>query len=375
MRTYCLCSLISVEDAKMCKGLYGVILGLLWMTVWSQLPGYEPVTIDGSFWRCDLNQPEVKLAIYNRTNEKIYGFIISITEIDGSPYNGLLILGQTDPDNEHDPDFDIDDNMDGTNEDPEEANLRTAWNVLSSSDNTDYSPETTMRTQTNLGDTLNDQNHTPMDALLPNNTDPLEISIILSGTPPRTGCYIFQPQDRHLNVIAGRIEATFETQNTYFVRLSSEMVWRAPIQGIAFSDLNASGTSITHLYLRGVGFTILNAVQKNSEGDLIAGGNYDPQTGRFELPVPVGPNEPFYLAITPNTLWGSTFMTIRASLWAIPVGDVDGNGCVDDGDLLSVLFAFGSDCINTPCAEDMDGNGVVDDSDLLTVLFHFGEGC
>ncbi len=56
--------------------------------------------------------------------------------------------------------------------------------------------------------------------------------------------------------------------------------------------------------------------------------------------------------------------------------DIDGNGCVDDADLLAVLFAFGS--TSNPCSplpEDVDGNGIVDDADLLAVLFDFGTGC
>ena len=52
-------------------------------------------------------------------------------------------------------------------------------------------------------------------------------------------------------------------------------------------------------------------------------------------------------------------------------GDVDCNGCVDDADLLAVLFAFGG----SGGAEDLNGDGVVDDADLLTVLFAFGSGC
>ncbi len=53
-------------------------------------------------------------------------------------------------------------------------------------------------------------------------------------------------------------------------------------------------------------------------------------------------------------------------------GDVDGNGCVDDADLLRVLFTFG----NTDAVpEDTNGDNQVDDADLLTVLFHFGNGC
>jgi hypothetical protein len=54
-------------------------------------------------------------------------------------------------------------------------------------------------------------------------------------------------------------------------------------------------------------------------------------------------------------------------------GDVDGNGCVDDADLLAVLFAFG--CSSGCGREDTDCSGVVDDADLLTVLFNFGSGC
>ena len=52
-------------------------------------------------------------------------------------------------------------------------------------------------------------------------------------------------------------------------------------------------------------------------------------------------------------------------------GDVDCNGCVDDADLLAVLFAFGG----SGGAEDLNGDGTVDDADLLTVLFAFGRGC
>jgi hypothetical protein len=54
-------------------------------------------------------------------------------------------------------------------------------------------------------------------------------------------------------------------------------------------------------------------------------------------------------------------------------GDVDCNGCVDDADLLAVLFAFGNTGTNLP--EDLTGDGTVDDADLLTVLFAFGSGC
>jgi uncharacterized membrane protein len=55
-------------------------------------------------------------------------------------------------------------------------------------------------------------------------------------------------------------------------------------------------------------------------------------------------------------------------------GDVDANGCVDDADLLAVLFNFGNTG-NALGREDTNCDGIVDDADLLTVLFNFGSGC
>lgn len=52
-------------------------------------------------------------------------------------------------------------------------------------------------------------------------------------------------------------------------------------------------------------------------------------------------------------------------------GDVNCDRCVNDTDLLQILFNFGG---NDP-ASDVNGDGVVNDSDLLTVLFNFGQGC
>ncbi|CUU04802.1 hypothetical protein GBSOP10_103646 [Armatimonadetes bacterium GBS] len=53
-------------------------------------------------------------------------------------------------------------------------------------------------------------------------------------------------------------------------------------------------------------------------------------------------------------------------------GDVNCDGCVDDADLLTVLFNFGETGRSNA---DLNFDGVVDDADLLTVLFNFGNGC
>lgn len=65
------------------------------------------------------------------------------------------------------------------------------------------------------------------------------------------------------------------------------------------------------------------------------------------------------------------------AFWATPSctpnnGDVNQDGCVDDADLLAVLFAFGG---QGGAGEDVNCDGTVDDADLLEVLFNFGSGC
>jgi len=54
-------------------------------------------------------------------------------------------------------------------------------------------------------------------------------------------------------------------------------------------------------------------------------------------------------------------------------GDVDGDGQVNDADLLAVLFAFGQTGPNL--LEDLNGDEMVDDADVLIVLFNFGSEC
>jgi probable HAF family extracellular repeat protein len=75
--------------------------------------------------------------------------------------------------------------------------------------------------------------------------------------------------------------------------------------------------------------------------------------------------------------WGRNAATGRGEAFLLDTGfplrgDVDRNGCVDDADLLAVLFAFGGQGYRN---EDLNWDGIIDDADLLIVLFHFGSGC
>jgi len=54
------------------------------------------------------------------------------------------------------------------------------------------------------------------------------------------------------------------------------------------------------------------------------------------------------------------------------LSDVNGDGCIDDADLLQVLLHFGE---TWDGGEDINWDGIVDDADLLTLLMDFGRGC
>lgn len=98
-----------------------------------------------------------------------------------------------------------------------------------------------------------------------------------------------------------------------------------------------------------------------------ANGSLDTATGTLEhlAFTPVDPNQ-----VGPYIVYLDDIETVAGG--SIP-GDVNGDGCVDDADLLAVLFAFGQTGSDLP--EDVNGDGVVDDADLLVVLFNFGQGC
>ncbi len=96
---------------------------------------------------------------------------------------------------------------------------------------------------------------------------------------------------------------------------------------------------------------------------------FDPATGQYTAAN---------ISQNPNATYGSTG-TLRYDLIEVlgtelgggVEGDVNGDGCVDDADLLIVLFNFG----NEGGEGDANNDGIVDDADLLIVLFNFGTGC
>jgi hypothetical protein len=106
----------------------------------------------------------------------------------------------------------------------------------------------------------------------------------------------------------------------------------------------------------------------------VAAGSFSIAVDYRELAPPAADAEWFQLNLGVNAGGAYTILIDAIHVLTEPVpGDVDGNGCVDDADLLAVLFAFGQSGSGLP--EDVNGDGVVDDADLLMVLFNFGSGC
>jgi hypothetical protein len=118
--------------------------------------------------------------------------------------------------------------------------------------------------------------------------------------------------------------------------------YQDPTNDIWYSTLNVSGQS----GIKYVALVIPQGNQYNNDPDLRASNR------------------------VANSLRYTNITDVRV-IAGIP-GDVDGNLCVDDADLLQVLFAFGATGSNPA---DVNGDLIVDDADLLIVLFNFGSGC
>jgi hypothetical protein len=162
--------------------------------------------------------------------------------------------------------------------------------------------------------------------------------------------------------------------------LGNDAIFEVELAGTDNSD--PANPQYDQLIIGQSGYT--RTVQLNGTLWVKARDGYTPATGdTFDILVRSGSwnrtGEFHTVEVDPDTLpciafevqYLSDRVRLIARLTTDP--DVNGDGCVDDADLLAVLFAFGQTGSNL--AEDIICDGVVDDADLLSVLFAFGSGC
>lgn len=111
--------------------------------------------------------------------------------------------------------------------------------------------------------------------------------------------------------------------------------------GRGLEDLNN-----TYAHLLGDGSSLLRAASVSVDGRYIVGTGWNGSVGRQRA----------FLLDT----------------WRY--GDTNGDGALDDCDLLNVLLAFGTPGTGYTRHEDINKDGAVDDADLLLILFEFGDG-
>ena len=127
---------------------------------------------------------------------------------------------------------------------------------------------------------------------------------------------------------------------------------------------NAAGQRRAFRWTPSAGMIDLTAVYAS----LLSPGSY------LELANDITPDGRFIVGQGYNAATGRREAYLLDTLCIGHNGDVDANGCVDDADLLAVLFAFGNTG-EVLCRVDVTCDGEVDDADLLIVLFNFGRGC
>lgn len=130
-------------------------------------------------------------------------------------------------------------------------------------------------------------------------------------------------------------------------------------------------TSINTAAIQNLQLEILNSTGNTVLASATSNGVGLPETIAAFVPPPAGGQ--FLVRVFSGT--GSTDdvqrYTLSFSTSGLPLGDLTGDGCVNDNDLLQLLFDFGTNRTRS----DINGDGIVDDADGLTILFNFGIGC
>jgi probable HAF family extracellular repeat protein len=155
----------------------------------------------------------------------------------------------------------------------------------------------------------------------------------------------YNTQTRRLgNYSFGHSAFDISADGSIVVGISDDKAFRWTQSGV--EDLN-----VTYANLLTNGSRLISAFAISRNGRYIVGVGYNGATRRDEA-----------------------FLLDTGSHCTPHNGDADNNGCIDDADLLAVLFAFGNTGSDLGRV-DVNCDQTVDDADLLQVLFNFGNGC
>ncbi|MFN7162700.1 MAG: DVUA0089 family protein, partial [Fimbriimonadales bacterium] len=229
-----------------------------------------------------------------------------------------------------------------------------------------------------------------------------------AGDLPATAQLVTLPDQTPCNSPVTRIRGDLEADGVdmYVICITDPASFVASTVGTATWDtqlwlFRCDGTGVVHND-DAVGETVFQSRLDNSANCITEGGVYLLAISRYNRDAVdangnlLWNNEPFRAVRcadgpgAANSIAGWTNNTAAAGRYIITLqgayfvsdsgceqgpgceGDVNGDGRVDDADLLVVLFNFG--CFGFGCQGDVNNDATVDDADLLIVLFNFGCG-
>jgi uncharacterized delta-60 repeat protein len=162
---------------------------------------------------------------------------------------------------------------------------------------------------------------------------------------------------------------------------NGELLWVAHYNGLGNRSDYAAALALDsqgNVYVTGLSLGAgtqydYTTVKYDTSGNLLWVARYNGTGNGDDIPTAVVVDGRGNVYVTGRSWNGTDFDYLTVKYIQVLPGDVNGDGCVDDGDLLAVLSAFGQR--GSGLAEDLNNDGVVDDADLLEVLFNFGSGC
>lgn len=258
------------------------------------------IDIKGTFVKCYGRAKGVNYDVTNKTKENICDFTVDI-EKKGGGDPGAKMRMVDDDDGDGDPDV-------GVNWDfkPDFVKPNATSHIIKAATDADCIPR--------------------------NNNLHHDLNIRLTGFTTAKWCVIIQPTDKNGNAIGESLDAECSAGNFHKVTLGTEMAQSNRPSGLAFSDVNSTGAALTTLYLspsESGGFSIIDAYQKDVDGNEIGASVFNPGDGSLTLGASVADGNPYFFAVNVDSFVGGAPMDVVVAYSEIT--DPTGACCFPDG--------------------------------------------